>query len=104
MYLPESGLGSGLTGLFQNDKWVRFFHIDGDTVFIIKEMTPKEKQTTKKEYKFIKFSIAETQKNNRINSIIDEFSSNQELFKLIIDNGAMAPTYKRNFAINKILK
>lgn len=104
MYSTGSGLGSGLNSIFQNDKWVRFFHIDGDTVFIIKEMTPKEKQKTKKEYKFIKFSIEETYKNNCIKSIIDEFSTNQELFKLILDNGAMAPSYKRHFSINKIIK
>ncbi len=95
MYSTCSGLGSGLNWIFQDDKWVRFF---------IKEMTPKEKQISKKEYKFIKFSIAETYKNNRIKSIIDEFSSNQELFKLILDNGAMMPSYKRHFAINKIIE
>jgi hypothetical protein len=67
-------------------------------------MTPKEKQNTKKTYKFIKFSIKETFDNNKLNPDIVDFSTNQELFKLVIDNGAMSPDYKRNFAINKILK
>ena len=100
-YLIGSGLGGELSGFFQNDRMVRFFFINFEQsrAFVIKEMTRREKQKTNNLYKFIKFRTDDSQ----FEMCVDEFSTNQQLFKLIIENGAMANEYKRNFTINKIL-
>lgn len=103
-WFPYSTFSGFHIGAFHNDKLVKYIFVENDWAFIVKEMTPKEKQISKKAYKFIKFNIVETKKNNKLDPTIDEFSSNQELFKLVIDNGAMNPEYKRHFAINKIIQ
>jgi hypothetical protein len=103
-YHPSIGLGFDLPGVFHSDPFVRFFFIDKskNVVFIIKEMTPDEKQKTKKEYKFIDFKTPINIKSTKMNIV--EFNSNDELWKLIIENEAYGENYKRHFRLNKILK
>lgn len=104
LYHPNLGLGFDYPGLFVNDNWVRFFFIDksNDMIFIIKEMTPKEKQKTKSLYKFIEFNYNDIKNSTPPN--IKNFNSNQQLWKLIIENEAYGENYKRHFRLNKILK
>ena len=88
--------------LFDSDDDVRYFieFENRNEFFVIKELTKEEKQISKKRYKFITVN----QKNEDISFIIDEFNSNEELFKLIIDNEACNSDYERHFRLNKILK
>jgi hypothetical protein len=109
LYYPNLGLGLDYPGLFTNDYMVRFFFIDKERerIFIIKEMTPEEKQKTKKLYKFIKFNVYKKNeiidlKNIKMN--IDNFNSNTQLWKLVIENEACDENYQRHFRLNKILK
>lgn len=102
-YHPSVGLGVDFPGLFSNDKLVRFFFIDRtkNIIFLIKEMTSDEKQKTKKEYKFIDFVIP-VNSDTKMNVV--EFTSNGELWKIIIENEACSEDYQRQFRLNKILK
>lgn len=87
--------------LFDSDPFVRFF-IDKENIkkcFIIKELSPNEKQKTKKSYKFI---VADY-KDDLPEMKTFEFSSNEELFKLIIKYEACNEDYQRHFKINKLL-
>lgn len=101
-YSYSIGIGqkNGIT-LFDSDPFVRFF-IDKEIIkkcFIIKELSPQEKQKSKKLYKFI---IADY--NNGLPDIKTfELSSNEELFKLIIKYEACDEDYQRHFKINKLL-
>ncbi len=102
-----------LYNLFQGDDMIKFFIIDSEKnlCFLIKEMSVKEKQKTKKLYKFISFVIPSEELKNKIirkeeklNLDVHFFDSNEELFKLIIQNESCNDEYKRNFRINKIFK
>jgi hypothetical protein len=102
-----------LYNLFQGDDMIKFFIIDSEKnlCFLIKEMSVKEKQKTKKLYKFISFAIPSEELKNKIirkeeklNLDVHFFDSNEELFKLIIQNESCNDEYKRNFRINKIFK
>lgn len=88
--------------LFDSDEYVRYFmeFENKNDFFVIKELTKEEKQKSKNRYKFIRV----TQTNDDIKFIVDEFNSNEELFKLIIENEACNSDYERHFRLNKILK
>jgi hypothetical protein len=88
--------------LFDSDEYVRFFieFEDRNEFFVIKELTKEEKQNSKNRYKFI--TVNQTDDNVLFN--IEEFNSNEELFKLIIENEACEENYQRHFRLNKILK
>jgi hypothetical protein len=109
LYHPSIGLGFDLPGIFHSDPLVRFFFIDKskNKVYIIKEMTADEKQKTKNEYKFIHFNIPNGDKIIDLKGIvmkIDNFNSNDELWRLLIENEACNEDYQRHFRLNKILK
>jgi len=104
-YSYSIGLGQRIGNkytLFESDPLVRFF-IDREDIsvcFIIKELSPSEKQKSKKLYKFI---IADY--NSGLPDMKTfEFNSNEELFKLIIKYEACNDDYQRHFKINKLLK
>lgn len=107
-YHPSVGLGIEFPGLFNDDGFVKFFFIDKskNLVFLIKEMTSEEKQKSKKEYKFIQFntSYKDFIDLKSLNMKVDNFNSNEELWKLIIENEACNEDYQRHFRLNKILK
>lgn len=84
--------------LFEDDPLVRFFIEFDSELFIIKELSTIEKQKSKKLYKFINVTLSPLVFDTK------EFSSNIELFKLIMDSNACKGTYQRQFKINKILK
>ena len=88
--------------LFDADDDVRYFieFENRDEFFVIKELTKEEKQNSKNRYKFITVNQSEED----ISFIIKEFNSNEELFKLVIDNEACNSDYERHFRLNKILK
>lgn len=88
--------------LFDSDEMVRYFieFKNRNEFFVIKELTKEEKQNSKNRYKFI--TVNQTEDNVLFG--IEEFNSNEELFKLIIDNEACNDDYQRHFRLNKILK
>ena len=88
--------------LFDDDDEVRYFieFEKRNDFFVIKELTKEEKQKSKNRYKFIRV----TQTEDDVKFIVDEFNSNEELFKLIIENEACNSDYERHFRLNKILK
>lgn len=109
LYYPSLGLGLDYPGLFTHDDWVRFFYIDKEKgkIFIIKEMTPDEKQKSKKSYKFIKFNVIKKDEVIDLKGIkmnVENFNSNADLWKLVIENEACDENYQRHFRLNKILK
>ncbi len=108
-YYTSYGLGPSLAHLFNEDDLVRFFLIDNSKkiCFIIKEMSPEEKQKTKNSYKFIQFDLPVSHnmidlKKLKLN--IKNFNSNEELLKMIIKDEACNETYQRHFKINKLFK
>jgi thiamine pyrophosphokinase len=108
-YYSSFGLGQPYINLFNEDDQVRYFLIDKERsfVFIIKEMTPDEKQKNNSEYKFIRFNLPKNLNQFDIKKLkfkIDNFSSNVELIKLIISNEAGDEQYKRHFKLIKIFK
>jgi hypothetical protein len=88
--------------LFDSDDFVRYFieFENRNEFFVIKELTKEEKQISKNRYKFIIVS----QSDDDISFNIKEFNSNEELFRLIIENEACNSEYERHFRLNKILK
>jgi hypothetical protein len=88
--------------LFDGDEHVRYFieFEDRNEFFVIKELTKEEKQTSKNRYKFITVNQTE----DEVLFTVEEFNSNEELFKLIINNEACNSDYERHFRLNKILK
>ena len=107
-YYISYGLGPNLANLFNDDDLVRFFILDDVKKFcyIIKEMSPDEKQKTKKSYKFIRFNIPSELKLvdiKKLNLKVDFFNSNESLIKLVIENEACNEDYQRHFKLNKIL-
>lgn len=88
--------------LFDSDEYVRYFieFENRNEFFVIKELTKEEKQNSKNRYKFI--TVNKTDDN--VLFTIEEFNSNEELFKLIIENEACVENYQRHFRLNKILK
>jgi thiamine pyrophosphokinase len=108
-YCSSFGLGQSYANLFNDDRQVRYFLIDKERgfVFIIKEMTPDEKQKSNSEYKFIRFNLPENVNQfdfRKLKFKIDNFSSNVELIKLIISNEAGDEQYRRHFKLIKIFK
>lgn len=88
--------------LFDSDDDVRYFieFENRNEFFVIKELTKEEKQNSKNRYKFIKVNQTE----DDVLFAVEEFNSNEELFKLVIDNEACNSDYERHFRLNKILK
>ena len=88
--------------LFDSDEYVKYFieFENRSDFFVIKELTKEEKQKSKNRYKFIRV----TQTDDDVKFIVDEFNSNEELFKLVIENEACNSDYERHFRLNKILK
>lgn len=88
--------------LFDSDEYVRYFieFENRNEFFVIKELTKEEKQNSKNRYKFITVN----QTDDNVLFTIEEFNSNEELFKLIIENEACVENYQRHFRLNKILK
>jgi hypothetical protein len=88
--------------LFDSDDDVRYFieFENRNEFFVIKELTKEEKQSSKNKYKFITVNQTE----GDVSFIVKEFNSNEELFKLIIENDACNSSYERHFRLNKILK
>lgn len=94
------------------------FHIndkDRKILFVIKELTDKEKQKSKNSYKFLiieyKDAILKSTKTvknflkeEKIKTKMIEFNSNLELYDLIIKNEACNTVYQRHFRINKLFK
>lgn len=108
MYYTSYGLGPNLANLFNDDDLVRFFILDDvkKLCYIIKEMSPDEKQKTKNSYKFIRFNIPSELKLvdiKKLNLKVDFFNSNESLIKLVIENEACNEDYQRHFKLNKIL-
>ena len=108
-YYSSFGLGQHYINLFSDDNQVRYFLIDKDRslAFIIKEMTPEEKQKNNSEYNFIRFNLPKNLNQLDIKKLkfkIDNFSSNVELIKLVISNEAGDEQYKRHFKLIKIFK
>ena len=108
-YYTSYGLGPSLANLFNDDNLVRFFFIDNNKklCFIIKEMSPDEKQKTKNSYKFIQFNIPLQTSIIDIKKLklqVKNFNSNEELLKLVIEDEACNETYQRHFKINKLFK
>lgn len=93
---PASGLL-----VFDDDNLVKFFFNDEHRkiYFVIKSLSPKEKQKSKFLYKFI---IMEYQ--NEPSTKVVKCSNNNQVLSLIIKNLACNDEYKRHFNINKILK
>ena len=88
--------------LFEGDEDVRYFieFENRNEFYVIKELSKEEKQSSKNRYKF----IIVNQTDEDILFTIEEFNSNEELFKLIIKNEACNSNYERHFRLNKILK
>lgn len=108
-YYQSYGLGPSLANLFNDDDLVRFFLVDSERnyCFLIKELSPDEKQKTKKSYKFIRFNIPEDIRKydiKKLNFVIHHFDSNQQMLKLLIENESAGEDYKRHFKLNKLLK
>jgi hypothetical protein len=107
-YSPTRGLyhngtiSSKKYNLFDDDEYVRYFieFENRNEFFVIKELTKEEKQNSKNRYKFITVNQTE----DDVLFVVEEFNSNEELFKLIIDNEACNSDYERQFRLNKILK
>ena len=99
-YSKFRGIGLG-SKFFDADPLVRFFIVfqNKKICYLIKELTREEKQKSKKLYKFIMLDYGNADPNFNVNS----FSSNYEMFKLIIKFEACNDAYQRHFKINKIL-
>jgi hypothetical protein len=91
--------------------------VDSKVCYVIKELSTNEKQNTENLYKFIihyykiSSSIFETSIFHLENTEdfehsfeVNQFGSNESLFKLIIKYEACNEKYKRHFRINKLLK
>jgi hypothetical protein len=93
--------------VFEDDPLVRFFFDDKEkkVCYVIKELSDKEKQKSKNLYKFVELDYTEYGSDDWKPKIqVDEISSNEDLFKLVIKNEACIEVYQRHFRLNKILK
>ena len=103
-YTTSLGIGQKYPGysLFESDPLVRYFIdvVEDKKCYLIKELSPKEKQKSKKSYKFI---IVDYEPRKPLIDVV-EFNSNSELFKLIIEHEACNEEYQKHFKINKIFK
>jgi len=93
--------------VFEDDPLVRFFFDDKEkkVCYVIKELSDKEKQKSKNLYKFVSLDYTEYGSDSWKPKIqVDEISSNEEIWKLIIENEACGENYQRNFRLNKLLK
>lgn len=106
--------------VYDDEKLTKYFLVDKErkSLFLIRELTEKEKQTSKKLYKFIVHNYEEDKKilkdyyygltlkkfnkNFKVKEI--EFDSNTELMNLIIENESCSPDYQRHFRINKLFR
>jgi len=92
---------------FEDDPYVRFFYNDKTRMlcFVIKELSPSEKQNSENLYKFIIVdyqSVTEDSKEPKIETI--EFNTNTKIMELIVKYEACNEEYQRHFKINKLLK
>ena len=96
---------------------VRFHINDSDRkiLFLIKELSEKEKQKSKSSYKFLIIeyhnvvlkstkTVKKFLKEDNVNIKMIDFNSNLELYDLIIKNEACSTVYQRHFRITKLLK
>lgn len=93
--------------VFEDDPLVRFFFDDKEkkVCYVIKELSDNEKQKSKNLYKFVALDYTEYGSDDWQPKIqVDEISSNEDLFRLVIKNEACIEAYKRHFRINKLLK
>lgn len=101
-YSKTRGIGLGAR-FFESDPLVRFFILNEDKkmCYLIKELSREEKQKSKKLYKFILLNYKDIEK-----PIFEskQFSSNYEMFLLVIEYEACNEIYQRHFKINKVLK
>ena len=100
-YSKFRGIGLG-PKFFDADPLVRFFITirDKKICYLIKELNREEKQKSKKLYKFIILDYGNVENPN---FSTDLFSSNYEMFSLIIKHEACNESYQRHFKINKII-
>lgn len=93
---------------FDDDPLVRHFYddVDSKVCYVIKELSTNEKQNTEKLYKFIIMDYTSCRQPTlgEPSFEINQFESNESLFKLIIKYEACNEEYKRHFKINKLLK
>ncbi len=90
--------------VLENKDLIKFHIYDQEkkVCFIINEQTIKEKQISNKLYNFIIIELFDDNKSTSTKMI--QFSSNEELLKLIMEHEACDEEYQRHFRINKILK
>lgn len=100
-YSKFRGIGLG-PRFFDGDPLVRFFinFKEKNICYLIKELTRDEKQKHKKLYKFIMLDYIDIEKPIFKTSL---FSSNHEMFSLVIKFEACNEVYQRHFKINKII-
>lgn len=96
---------------FDDDPLVRHFYddVDSKVCYVIKELSTNEKQNTENLYKFIimDYKLIDSlgdPKDFKPSFEINQFESNESLFKLVIKYEACNEEYKRHFKINKLLK
>ncbi len=93
--------------LFEDDPLVRFFFDDKEkkVCYVVKELSDNEKQKSKNLYKFVALDYTEYGMEDWEPKIeINEISSNEDLFRLVIKYEACNGEYQRHFKINKLLK
>jgi hypothetical protein len=93
--------------VFEDDPLVRFFFDDKEkkVCYVVKELSDNEKQKSKNLYKFVALDYTEYGMEDWKPKIeINEISSNEDLFRLVIKNEACNETYQRHFKINKLFK
>lgn len=100
-----SSMDGKISTIFVDDELVKYFILDKERkiCFVVKELSKAEKQSSENLYKFIVVNY-NVDKLTKKNFNITEFTTNEQLFKLIIKYEACNEDYKRHFRINKILK
>jgi hypothetical protein len=100
-FIPKNGV------VFEDDPLVRFFFDDKEkkVCYVVKELSDNEKQKSKNSYKFVALDYTEYGSEDWKPKIqVDDISSNEDLFRLVIKNESCIEAYKRHFRINKLLK
>lgn len=119
-YSSFSGIPLLNTVIYDDEKYIEFFLVDKDrtSIFVIRQLTEKEKQKSKNSYKFIIVNYEEIKLSKdaslygstlkritkRIKPTEIEFGSNIELLNLIIEHESCNSNYQRHFRLNKLLK
>lgn len=119
-YSSFNGIPLLNTVIYDDEKYIEFFLVDKErtSIFVIRQLTEKEKQKSKNSYKFIivdykeiKLSKDTSLYGSTLKKITQkikpkeiEFNSNIELMNLIIEHESCNPNYQRHFRLNKLLK